>query len=71
MGKRIGQFFFLVGLLIMFVFSASFANGSPYFNLFLIGMALISLGIFMMIRNRKPRSESERFRRMRKLRKKK
>jgi len=71
MGTRIGQFFFLVGLLVMFVFSASFMNETPDFKIFLIGLGSILLGMFIMIRNRGRSGESERFRRIRKTRAKK
>jgi hypothetical protein len=71
MGTRIGQFFFLVGLLVMFVFSASFMNETPDFKIFLIGLGSILLGMYIMIRNRVRSSESERFRRIRKMRAKK
>lgn len=70
MGTRIGQFFFLVGLLVMFVVYASFMNGTPDFKIFLIGLGSILLGTFTMMRNRKRSSESQRFRRFRKMRKK-
>jgi len=70
MGTRIGQFFFLVGLLVMFVVYASFVNGTPDFNIFLIGLGSILLGTFTIMRNRKRSSESERFRLFRKKNKK-
>jgi cadmium resistance protein CadD (predicted permease) len=71
MDTRIGQFFFLVGLLVMFVFFASYMSETPKYNLFLIGLGSIFLGVFIMVRSRKPSGESERFRHIRKLRKKK
>ena len=71
MNTRIGQFFFLIGLLVLFTFFASYMNATPYYSLFLIGLGSTFLGVIMMIRSRKPSGESERFRRIRKLRKKK
>ena len=71
MGTRVGQFFFLVGLLVMFVFFASFVTATPHYNLFLIGLGSVLIGAFIMVKSRKPPGESERFRRIRKLRKKK
>ena len=70
MGWRIGQFFFLVGVLVMFVFAVSLANETPQGNLLLVGLAATGLGIFIMYKNRQSPGESQRFRRIRKLRSK-
>jgi hypothetical protein len=71
MGWRIGQFFFLVGLLVIFMFAASLANETPQGTYLLIGLPTTILGLFIMFKSRQPPGESQRFRRIRKMRSRK
>ena len=62
---RVGYFFFLVGLLVMFVFVASYQVNVPRYNLLLIGLLLIISGVFLVVKNRPPSEDAGRFRRFR------
>jgi uncharacterized membrane protein HdeD (DUF308 family) len=62
---RVGYFFFLVGLLVMFVFVASYQVNAPRYNLLLIGLILIISGVFLVVKNRPPSEDAGRFRRFR------
>ena len=65
---RIGYFFALVGACVLFIFSASYLNEDPQFEICLGGLLCFALGIVMIIRNRRTAGEAERFRYLRKLR---
>ena len=62
---RVGYFFFLVGLLVMFVFVASYQVNVPRYNLLLIGLILIISGVFLVVKNRPQSEDTGRFRRFR------
>ena len=65
---RVGYFFFLVGLLILFVFVASYQVNVPRYNLLLIGLLLVVSGVFLIVKNRPPSEGTGRFRRFRRQR---
>ena len=62
---RVGYFFFLVGLLVLFVFVASYQVNVPRYNLLLIGLILIISGVFLVVKNRPSSEDTGRFRRFR------
>ncbi len=62
MGRNIGLFFLVVGLIVVFVFAASVQVGSPEISLCLIGGASLLLGATLVYRYRRISTESERFR---------
>jgi uncharacterized membrane protein HdeD (DUF308 family) len=62
---RVGYFFFLVGLLVLFVFVASYQVNVPRYNLLIIGLFLVISGILLVVKNRPPREDTGRFRRFR------
>lgn len=59
---RIGYFFILVSLGVLFLFVASFQVGTPNFRLLLVGLVLLFTGIFVVRRNREPSEGTGRFR---------
>jgi uncharacterized membrane protein HdeD (DUF308 family) len=65
---RVGYFFFLVGLLVLFVFVASYQVDAPRYSLLLGGLALVISGIFLVVKNRPASEDAGRFRRFRKTR---
>ena len=62
---RVGYFFFLVGLPVLFVFVASYQVNAPRYNLLLIGLFLVISGVFLVVKNRPPSEDTGRFRRFR------
>ncbi len=65
--QRIGNFFILIGVLLLIFFFASNASDTPNFILLLAGVASTALGFRM---NRRPRiepSQSKRFRTIRRI----
>ena len=62
MGRQIGLFFLFVGVIVVFVFAASFQVGSPEYILCLIGLASLMLGALLIFRYRRTPTESDRFR---------
>jgi uncharacterized membrane protein HdeD (DUF308 family) len=62
---RVGYFFFLVGLLVLFVFIASYQVNVPRYSLLLGGLFLVISGIFLIVKNRPPSEDTGRFRRFR------
>ena len=68
---RIGVFFIMISLVVLFVFVASYQIDNPSYSLLLGGLALIFVGVFMVIRNRRPSEGTGRFRSIRKLRSRK
>jgi hypothetical protein len=71
MNVRIGVFFTSIGALILFIFAASHMIGEPRYEFCAGGIFCLGLGIFMIIRNRKPSEKAERFRYVRKMRSRK
>jgi hypothetical protein len=71
MFMRIGIFFIMISVIVLFIFVASYQVDDPNYSLLLGGLALIFIGIFMVIRNRRPTEKAERFRTIRKLRSRK
>jgi hypothetical protein len=65
---RIGYFFIIVSLIMIIIFVTSYQAGMPLYNLFLIGLLLIMLGNFILIRFRKSHEKTERFHLIRKMR---
>lgn len=65
---RVGYFFIMVSLLVLFVFGASYQVDAPNYKLLLSGLALIFIGVFLVIKNRPPSEDTGRFRRFRKTR---
>ncbi|MFC1996508.1 hypothetical protein ACFLXI_02735 [Chloroflexota bacterium] len=71
MFMRIGYFFIIVSLIVLFAFVASYQVDNPDYSLLLGGCALLFIGIFMVIRNRRPSEKAERFRMVHKARSRK
>jgi hypothetical protein len=71
MSVRIGVFFTSIGALILFVFVASYMSDAPRYEFCLGGMLCLALGIFMVIKYRKPPEKADRFRSIRKIRSRK
>ena len=68
---QIGQFFLVIGVIMLAVFFVTDQSQSPQFLLFFGGLLVIAAGISVMMRNREPStSESARFRRVRRYRQK-
>jgi hypothetical protein len=65
---RVGYFFILVGLVVLFVFSASYQVNAPRYSLLLGGLALVVIGGFLVAKNRPPSEDAGRFRRFQKKR---
>ena len=69
--SRLGQFFLLLGLIGLVVFITGDPVKSPgVFGYLLGGLALSLLGVFMMVKNRKPPPPTARFATYRKMRQK-
>jgi hypothetical protein len=67
---RLGQFFLVIGLISLIIFFTTDQISNPGYGFFFVGAALTFLGGFLIWRDRKPPSETERFRTMRKMRQK-
>lgn len=65
---RVGYFFIPVGLLVLFIFGASYQVNVPRYNLLLVGLALVVIGVLLVVKNRPPSEDPGRFRRFRKSR---
>ncbi len=59
---RIGLFFFLIGLVLWVIFFGSDQSQNPEVVYFFGGVFLGGLGIYLMWKDRKPPSDSKRFR---------
>lgn len=70
MGRQIGFFFLVVGLIIVFMFAASFQVGRPEYFLCLMGLASLMLGAFLAYRYRRTQTSANRFRMINKMRRK-
>jgi hypothetical protein len=68
---RIGQFLLFLSLIALFIFFVSDWNGTTQFRYFCLGMPGLLLGIFLIVRGRKPPEPSGRFRILRQKREKK
>jgi hypothetical protein len=66
--RRIGQFFFLVGLILVALFYLSDVAQMPQYALLLWAALVFLLSFFFLRRGRKQREDSMRFRTLRKLR---
>ena len=68
---QIGQFFLVVGVIMLAVFFVTDQGKNPQFMLFFIGLLIVAAGVSLMVRNRAPlSSESMRFRGVRRYRQK-
>lgn len=70
MGWRIGQFFLVIGLVTLVVFAGTASERQPAWEYGLVGLVSSVLGGYLMWRNRIIVRETERFRTIRKLSKK-
>lgn len=68
MYERIGYFFIIVSLLVLFLFVASYQVDEPNYSLMVIGLFFIFIGIVMVVKNHRPSEKAERFRMLRKMR---
>ena len=70
---RVGYFFIMVSVIVLFIFVASYQTDDhdPNYGLLLGGLLMIFVGIVMVIRNRRPSEKAERFRMIRKMRSRK
>ena len=59
--RRLGQFFFIVGLVLLIIFAATLQSGDPQFSLFLPGLFGFALGFLLIWRGREPGEPSDRF----------
>jgi hypothetical protein len=59
---RIGYFFLPIGLLLLFVFGASYQVDSPDYSLFLAGIVSIIIGVVIIVKNRPAPTDAGRFR---------
>lgn len=67
MGRQIGFFFFVVGLLVILLFGASFQVRKPEYLLCLGGIASLMLGAFLVYKYRRKPAENTRFRMIKKI----
>ena len=68
---QIGQFFLVVGVIMVALFFVTGNGGHPQYLLFFGGALIVGAGISLMMRNRPPSpGESARFRRVRQARQK-
>ena len=65
--SRLGQFFLVIGLVMLIVFFGTDQSQNPQYYLFFLGAPLTALGIFLYWRNRKPAEPSNRFEGFRKM----
>ncbi len=70
MKQRIGAFFLIVGILLIYIFWGSAQSSLPNFRWLLFGLLAIIWGIALIFRGREA-TESQRFRTIKKLRGKK
>jgi hypothetical protein len=62
---QVGQFFVLLGFIVLIVFFISGQENNPIFLYFCSGVLLLGLGVYFMWTGRNPGVPSERFRFMR------
>lgn len=66
--RRIGQFLFLLGFFLVFLFIVTDIGQEPKYELFFWGLVGLIIGAIMIARNRPKPKESGRFRLLRNLR---
>jgi hypothetical protein len=59
---RIGNFFILIGVILLLIFFFSDYSRSPVYNLVCIGLPLVVLGVFLKRKGHQPLPPSDRFR---------
>ena len=67
---RVGYFFIMVSLIVLFAFVASYQVDTPNYSLLLVGLGFIFFGIIIVIKNRQRPEKAERFRLVRRMRSK-
>lgn len=67
---RLGQFFLVIGLILLAIFFTTDQSSSPACGLFFFGAVLAFLGGYLIWRDLKPPPETQRFRTLRKMRQK-
>jgi hypothetical protein len=68
MARQIGHFFLFIGLITLVIFGGSAYARQPAWNYGLIGFALFAFGFFLSLRNPVPKTPSNRFQFVRKIR---
>jgi hypothetical protein len=68
MGRQIGMFLVLIGIIVAFIFAASYQLNEPDYSYCLAGVIVVALGAFLIYRNRRTPEPAERFRLMGRLR---
>ncbi|MFZ0533835.1 MAG: hypothetical protein WAM09_11700 [Anaerolineales bacterium] len=66
--SKIGRFFFFIGLILLVVFFAMDQAKHPSYGYFCVGVIVVLLGGFLMMRGHQPPAESMRFRTLRRWR---
>ena len=59
---QVGEFFVLLGVMLLIIFFATGQVGSPVYLYFCVGVPLLGLGIFLMWTGKNPVEASKRFR---------
>lgn len=65
--RKLGKFLFLSGVLLLIVFFAAPKKDAFYFRFFFVGIVLLAIGIVLYRLAKKEKSDSNRFRLLRKL----
>ena len=65
---RVGYFFIMISMIVLFAFVASYMVDTPNYKFLLGGLAMIFIGVFIVVRNRQPSEKAVRFRMVRKMR---
>jgi protein-S-isoprenylcysteine O-methyltransferase Ste14 len=68
---RVGTFFLVIGLIMLVVFFVTDQSQNPEIFLFLGGLLVSFIGVLLIWKDWKPREPANRFRLMRRMRKKK
>lgn len=63
--SKVGQFFLLIGVILLVIFFASDVSQSLHVGYFFSGVLMGGLGIYLMVRHKKPAPQSGRFRMLR------
>ena len=71
MGRQIGIFFLVVGMIVVFVFATSVQAKTPDFALCLVGFGSTMLGALLIYKFRRKRDPANRFRMINKMRNRK
>ncbi len=67
LGRRLGQFFFFLGVFLLVLFWGSVESGAAMSDFLLGGVGSVLVGIWLLWRNRPPPPEVERFKTLRKI----